>query len=44
MHIDMNRVIAQAAGRHISQMNPEFKPILVNVEFPLEQNSTEERF
>jgi len=44
MLIDINRVIAQAAARRISQKNTEFKPILVNAEFPLEQNSAEELF
>jgi hypothetical protein len=42
MHIDLNRVIVPAAGRRISQKKPEFKPILANVEFPFEQNSTGE--
>lgn len=36
--MDLNRVFAQAAGRRFSQ-KPEFKYILGNVEFPLEQNS-----
>jgi len=44
MHIDLNSVVAQAAGRRISQKKPEFKPILSNVEFPLEQNITGEYF
>jgi hypothetical protein len=41
--MNLNRVFAQAAGRRISQ-KPEFKPILANVEFPLEENSAGECF
>jgi hypothetical protein len=40
MYINLNSVIAQAAVRLISQKKPEFKPILANMEFPLEQNIT----
>jgi len=41
MHIDLKHVTVQAAGRRIWQ-KPEFKPILADVEFPLEQNSAGE--
>jgi hypothetical protein len=44
MHVDLDRVITQAVARRILQLQPEFKPILANVEFLLEQKSTEEYF
>ena len=43
MHFDINRVIAQAAGRSVSQ-KPELKHVVTNVEFPNERISTEENF
>jgi hypothetical protein len=43
MHIGLNSVIVQKAVRRMSQKS-ELKPILANVEFPLEQNITGEYF